>query len=127
MGDARGPSWTRWNRHTLACRPEASPAIVLPRIGKRNAMTIRRYIGRKAIKKKINGLRSYLNITLDGPHWSTDVRRMKWPGAPDLDERHLRHCRVVPNRIVLLDHMPKDAVCAEVGILRCAFSKCIME
>ena len=33
-----------------------------------------------------------------------------------LDPRHLENCRLLPSREVLLQHVPKDAVCAEVGV-----------
>jgi hypothetical protein len=53
---------------------------------------------------------------------SVDERRRLWPGARDLEDRHVRNCRLLPNRYVLLEHMPKAAVCAEIGILECTYS-----
>ncbi len=38
---------------------------------------------------------------------------MQW--AVKLDEVHVRNCRVAPSRIEMLDHLPKNAVVAEVG------------
>jgi predicted O-methyltransferase YrrM len=37
------------------------------------------------------------------------------PTAVSLDDRHLAHSRIVPSRLALLEHMPKNAVVAEIG------------
>lgn len=75
-------------------------------------------------------MRRYLSVALGGQalpqDMSRDERRKMWPPAPDLEDKHLKQCRVVPNRVALLDHMPKAAICAEVGIMQCEFSRSIM-
>lgn len=58
---------------------------------------------------------------------SADQRRAMWPPARALSDKHIRNCRLVENRDVMLEHMPKDAVCAEVGIWKCDYSKQIMK
>lgn len=39
---------------------------------------------------------------------------------------HTRNCRVLPNRTLLLDHMPKQGVVAEIGVAEGEFSSEIM-
>jgi predicted O-methyltransferase YrrM len=46
--------------------------------------------------------------------------------APQLREEHLRHCLVLPNRSVLLKHLPANAVVAEVGTLHGDFAREIL-
>lgn len=43
-----------------------------------------------------------------------------------LEERQIKNCRVVENRYRLLEHLPKDAVCCEVGIANGDFSEQIL-
>lgn len=56
-----------------------------------------------------------------------EQRREMWPLVLPLEERHIQNCRLVENRIKMLDLMPKQAVCAELGILQCDFSEEIMK
>ncbi len=58
---------------------------------------------------------------------SVEERRAMWPNARDLDDKHVRRCRVLPNRNVLLSYMPQHAVCAEIGIWECIFSQKIID
>lgn len=41
----------------------------------------------------------------------------------ELEDRHLENCKVVSNRINLLDYLPKESVCAELGVLRGEYTK----
>ncbi len=45
---------------------------------------------------------------------------------PVLSEAHLRHARVVPNRLAALTLWPRDAVIAEVGVALGEFSKAVL-
>ncbi|MEX2601722.1 MAG: class I SAM-dependent methyltransferase [Balneolaceae bacterium] len=58
---------------------------------------------------------------------STEARRRLWPPAPRLTEQHLRNCRVLPDRLRMLDEIPKQGVCAELGIFKCDFSEQILQ
>ena len=58
---------------------------------------------------------------------SMDARRQMWLAAPDLEDRHVQNCRVLRNRVAMLEFMPKRAVCAEVGIWTGEFSAHILQ
>ena len=49
------------------------------------------------------------------------------PTYPLLSEQHLENCRVLPNRLVLLDKMPQRSIVAEVGVKKGAFSAQLLE
>jgi len=73
----------------------------------------------KKLARKATGLSCLEDLTVE-------QRRAKWPPAKPLQHQHLRHCRLVEDRDVMLEHMPKSAICAEVGIWRCDYSKKIV-
>jgi hypothetical protein len=74
----------------------------------------------KKLVRKVSGLGCIEDLT-------PAQRRAMWPPATPLSDKHIRNCRLVENRNVMLEYMPKDAVCAEVGIWRCDYSKRIMK
>mgnify|MGYP002399149309 CR=1 FL=1 len=47
--------------------------------------------------------------------------------APVLSERHLQNCRMVANREVILQHMKKGGIVAEVGVQEGHFSRSILK
>jgi|SRR4030095_2549870 Methyltransferase domain len=58
--------------------------------------------------------------------YTVEERRAMWPPAKMLRQDHLRNCRLVENRDVLLSLMPKNSVVAEVGIDQCLYSEKIL-
>jgi len=58
---------------------------------------------------------------------TAEQRRAMWPPAQQLEEKHIRNCQLLKSRSKVLDHMPKNATCAELGIWKCGFSKGILK
>ena len=58
---------------------------------------------------------------------TNEERRKLWPKVPALKERHLKNCRLFPNRVELLSQIPSGGVCAEVGVFKCDYTKKILD
>lgn len=74
----------------------------------------------KKLTRRLSGLSCLEDLT-------AEQRRAMWPPAAALQDKHLRNCRLVENRDVMLMHMPKHATCAEVGIWKCEYSEKILK
>lgn len=74
---------------------------------------------RSAIRK-IMGLRSLEDYTIE-------ERRKMWPEAVSLKTKHICNCKMLANREVMLEQMPKHSICAEIGIGLCDFSEKILK
>jgi hypothetical protein len=53
-------------------------------------------------------------------------RRRLWPAASQLESKHVRNCKLFESRHVMLGYLPKESVCAEVGIDKGQFSDRIL-
>jgi len=53
-------------------------------------------------------------------------RTLEIPAPARLQEIHLRHCRMITDRLALLEYLPRDAVVAEIGVLAGDFSEEIL-
>lgn len=54
-------------------------------------------------------------------------RRKRWPPAKKLSHIHIKNCKLFEDRVRILDEIPANGICAEIGIWKCDFSKQILE
>ncbi len=76
--------------------------------------------GAKHKIRKLTGLKSIED-------YSQNQRMEMWTPAAELSEKHLSNCKVLPNRHALIDLLPTNAVCAEIGVGTGDFSAYILE
>jgi phospholipid N-methyltransferase len=57
---------------------------------------------------------------------SQQERGRLWPPTSRLDAKHVRDCRLFENRDAMLEYLPRESVCAEVGIDQGIFSEKIL-
>ena len=57
---------------------------------------------------------------------SSAERRALFPMAPELSERHIKNCRIIRNRDVLLNLLPRGSICAEIGVDEGLYSEKIL-
>lgn len=70
------------------------------------------------MRAKFNRFIERLNILTS----STESLRKRWPKAPKLSEKHIRNCKLITDRMNMLNEIPKGGVVAELGIWKCDFS-----
>ena len=58
---------------------------------------------------------------------SMEHRREIWPFAEKLTTRHIKNCKLVEDRIKMLELIPKGGICAEIGILKGDYSRYILD
>ena len=49
-----------------------------------------------------------------------------WPRVLPLESKHIQNCRLIESREKMLEYLPQNAVCAELGIFLCDFSAKIL-
>jgi len=74
---------------------------------------------RKSIRRK---LASYFL-----EFYTIEELREKWPAVRQLEDKNIAKCRLLTNRNEMLKYMPKNKVCAEVGIFECDYSRIILK
>ncbi len=93
-----------------AIRPESAPAAV-PRLQELQQAVI---VKQQELRQAIDAL-------------TTATGKPFTPNAPQPSEAQLANCRVLPSRYHLLDHMPKGAICVEVGTQFGGFAEQILK
>ena len=58
--------------------------------------------------------------------YTIEQRRAMWLPAKPLESRHVRNCKLVENRTRMLEYIPKNSVCAELGVLHGDYSEEIL-
>src|SRR5690554_5728611 len=53
-------------------------------------------------------------------------RRKQWPPVRKLSHIHIQNCRLLEDRVRILDEIPVNGVVAEIGIWKCDFSRKIL-
>ena len=76
----------------------------------------------KAIKRSV---KAFLKPSLTDLNME-EIREL-WPSAVRLSSMHLEGSALVHHREEFLNFVPKNGVCAEVGIFKCSFSKKILD
>ena len=49
-----------------------------------------------------------------------------WSGTKFLVEKHLSNCKIIPHRFNILDLLPKNSICGEIGVWKGDFSQEIL-
>lgn len=58
---------------------------------------------------------------------TVEQRRVMLPPAKPLTEKYIQNCKFVESRDKMLEYMPREATCAEIGIFKCEFSDKILK
>lgn len=80
-----------------------------------------------SVKKVLFSIKTKVyNIWYAGFIWSRHENEKRMPKY-DLRQKHIKHLKVLLDRKSLLDFLPKNAICAEIGVERGDFSEMILK